>query len=254
VTSAPATLWVFDSADLRTNVMTASPPITIPTTGTGTPYPSTNVVSGLTGLVRSVTVTLSNLTHTYAGDLNVLLAAPSGDPVMLLGRAGGGSYLNNATLVFDDDAPAPIPAFGLTTGRYQPTDLADNDLPAPAPGRPYSTNLACLAGINPNGTWSLYVQDGASGDSGVIGDGWSLRIVTLQPAGPVVLAEARVESGVIQFTFSTERGRTYVIEWSETLAPDSWQPLQTVAGDGLTRTFHHACGNAAGRFYRLRRE
>ena len=33
-------------------------------------------------------------------------------------------------------------------------------------------------GIDPNGTWNLYVADGYSGDSGELAGGWSLSVAT----------------------------------------------------------------------------
>src|SRR5688572_18352725 len=53
------------------------------------PYPSSNVVSGLTGLVTSVSATLVNLTHPSPDDLDVLLVGPGGQTVLLMSDAGG---------------------------------------------------------------------------------------------------------------------------------------------------------------------
>ncbi|MFM6308461.1 MAG: hypothetical protein ACKPGB_09370, partial [Dolichospermum sp.] len=48
-------------------------PITIPDSGTSTPYPSTINVSGLSGNINSLKVTLTNLSHTWPDDIDVLL-------------------------------------------------------------------------------------------------------------------------------------------------------------------------------------
>src|SRR5690242_19590777 len=43
------------------------------------PYPSTNIVSGLTGQITTkVTVTLQGLSHTFPSDVSVLLVGPQG--------------------------------------------------------------------------------------------------------------------------------------------------------------------------------
>ncbi|MFM6671066.1 MAG: S8 family serine peptidase, partial [Dolichospermum sp.] len=52
-------------------------PITIPDSGTSTPYPSTINVSGLSGNINSLKVTLTNLSHTWPDDIDVLLVGPT---------------------------------------------------------------------------------------------------------------------------------------------------------------------------------
>jgi len=51
------------------------------------------------------------------------------------------------------------------------------------PPPPYGTNLAAMNGSNPNGTWSLFIQDDAVFDSGIISNGWILALTTANPVG-----------------------------------------------------------------------
>jgi uncharacterized repeat protein (TIGR01451 family) len=51
------------------------------------------------------------------------------------------------------------------------------------PPPPYGTNLAVMNGSNPNGTWSLFIQDDTVIDSGVISNGWILTLTTANPVG-----------------------------------------------------------------------
>jgi uncharacterized repeat protein (TIGR01451 family) len=51
------------------------------------------------------------------------------------------------------------------------------------PPPPYGTNLAVMNGSNPNGTWSLFIQDDTPLDSGVISNGWILTLTTANPVG-----------------------------------------------------------------------
>ena len=61
--------------------------------------------------------------------------------------------------------------------------------------------MANFSGLNPNGTWSLYVLDDNSGDGGYITNGWSLNFTNLSPVnqvadlGLVVVASPESHSG-----------------------------------------------------------
>src|SRR5262249_52663161 len=141
--------------------------IIIPATGTGAatgapsnPYPSNIIVSGISGTVSKVTVDLFNFNHTFPGDVDVLLVGPGGQKLLLMSDAGGGTDAVNANLTFDD-AAAPIGAT-VVSGTFSPTNIGTGDLfPAPAPAGPYPDpqQLSIFNGVNPNGTWSLYVVD-----------------------------------------------------------------------------------------------
>ena len=145
-------------------------------------YPSTILVSGFSGTVGKVTATISNLTHTFAPDVDVLLVAPGGQDSMLMSGAGGNAGVVNATLTFDDAAPSPLSDNSpLYSGSYQPANYAGPNLPGPAPAGPYPAAMSMFNGANPNGTWSLFVADHAAGDTGSIAGGWSLVFTTITP-------------------------------------------------------------------------
>ena len=46
-----------------------------------------------------------------------------------------------------------------------------------------------------NGVWSLYVYDSGEGDSGSIGNGWSLDVETITPVNQVADLEITASSG-----------------------------------------------------------
>jgi uncharacterized repeat protein (TIGR01451 family) len=157
--------------------------ITIPDSGLASPYPSSVQVSGAVGTLSKLTVTLFGLTHSFVNDVNVLLVAPNMQGVVLMAHAGNQSSLTNATLTFDDDVSARVPADGvINSGTYQPSAYEDIPDFSPAPAGPYGTNLISFAGIDPNGAWSLYVLDSQDGDSGVIAKGWKLQATTIVPS------------------------------------------------------------------------
>ena len=157
--------------------------IGIPSSGVAAPYPSNIVVSGFAGTVSKVTVALTNLNHTFPDDVDVLLVGPTGAKMILMSDAGGGLDVLNVTLNFDDTAPGALPdSTQIVSGTFRPTNFLTGDtFPAPAPPGPYGSALSVFNGLNPNGTWSLYVFDDASGDLGNISGGWNLTLIASAP-------------------------------------------------------------------------
>jgi subtilisin-like proprotein convertase family protein len=177
------------------NVFAASNPsaITIrdynsndPYEGRADPYPAVVTVSGIAEPVTRVTVTLTDLSHDFPGDIDILLVGPGGQSVILMSDAsdGGGAALQNVSLTFDDLAGQALPFNGvIQSGTYRPTNHAatacssDPDrFPAPAPAEPYGATLSVFNGVDPNGDWKLYVVDDCSSDGGSIAGGWSVNI------------------------------------------------------------------------------
>ncbi|HAZ43403.1 MAG TPA: hypothetical protein DCZ55_02685, partial [Cyanobacteria bacterium UBA11371] len=167
--------------DAPVNILPSrSQPISIPDFGGTSPYPAPITVSGVTGNITNLTVTLNNVSHTFPDDIDILLVGPGGQNVLLMSDAGGNADLNNVTLTFDDSAAAFLPnSSQITAGTYKPTDFETGDtFNAPAPAGPYGTALSAFNGSDPNGTWNLYVVDDFGGDSGSIAGGWSLNLTT----------------------------------------------------------------------------
>jgi subtilisin-like proprotein convertase family protein len=176
--------------------------ITINDAATASPYPSTISVTGVGASVVDVNGTLSGFSHTFPADVDVMLVGPQGQSVVLMSDVPRddpvcGSDAAGLVLTFDDAAPGPIPLdSALASGTFRPTNnetyvtncapAPDVDaFPVPAPSSPYGSTLAVYNGTDPNGTWSLYVLDDGGGDSGSIGNGWSLDITAPPPpSGP----------------------------------------------------------------------
>ena len=165
--------------------------ITIPDAGpsTSVPYPSNIIVTGLSGTISKVTLTLTNANLPQTGDYNFLLVGPGGQTFVFMSDAGGlFSPSTGVTLTFDDAAAGQLPSSGsIGSGTYRPTDYnVDAEVfPAPAPAGPYNTaaptGVATFAsvygGAAPNGTWSLYPLDDTGGGAGSVGT-WSLTFTT----------------------------------------------------------------------------
>ena len=181
-----ALVFALTAAPAQAAVFSNSGPITVPantSSGQSNPYPSAINVTGLTGAITNVDVTLTGASHTWPGDIDVLLVGPFGQSVVLLADVGGSTDINNVNLTFDDAALTAVPT-PIVSGTYRPTNLgAFNALP-PAPAGPYGTALSVFNGTVPIGTWNLFVLDDvAIVDSGSIAGGWSLDITT---NGPVI--------------------------------------------------------------------
>jgi uncharacterized repeat protein (TIGR01451 family) len=159
-----------------------------PASGPAGPYPSSNLVSGVTTYLSGVSVTVSNLGHTDVQDINMLLVGPGGQSSILMSHAAACNTSNfPVTITFDQNAGAPVPSIGsLVSGSYQPAEYnapVFTNVAHISP--PYNTNLSVFAGTPANGWWNLYVYDGGAGDYGAISNGWGLAITTITPVNQI---------------------------------------------------------------------
>lgn len=179
--------------------------------GPASPYPSTLQVSGGPASITGMVLSFRGMSHSFPGDLDILLVGPGGQSLLVQSDVGSG-----ADLVMDDYAIADTSgrAFNSDPIRaitYRPTDVSDSEtLPAPAPEGPYKrpaplgsdTLLSVFGGTNANGTWQLYIADDAGGDSGALFNGWclrfsdpTLRITEFRIRGPAGALDEYVEVG-----------------------------------------------------------
>jgi Ca2+-binding RTX toxin-like protein len=179
--------------------------IQIPAVGQAFPYPSDIAVTGLAGAISDVNVTLVEMNHGFADDIEALMVAPGGQTTVLIADAGGMATVVNDTITLDDSAQLVAPDSGGFVGglTYRP---ADYEMPGlepynpPAPPPPHGLTLSTSNGSNPNGTWSLYVFDDHFPASGQFSGGWRLNVTTsraLAPAGfpPAICAGKPVTIG-----------------------------------------------------------
>jgi hypothetical protein len=178
--------------------------ITIPpTVGNASPYPVSIVVSGLDPFTTDVNVSLNDYSHNFPDDVGVVVVGPTGAALKIMDGAGEDPNASGAFLTFDDaaasflsDTAAPV------TGTYKPTAYygPESVFPAPGPGAAYAipgpesggtaTLGSAFNGVNPNGTWNLFVRDFVNNDAGSIAGGWSLTITASAsqpaPGAPVI--------------------------------------------------------------------
>lgn len=148
----------------------------------GDPYPSVQSVTGVTGAVTKVTVTIKKFYHDQPNTVRMLLQAPDGTLVELMQGAGGATPItegNAVTFTFESDSVTPVPDPIVEGGAYAPTVTSGSSLPEFAPASPYSTDMTDLHGMDPNGCWALWVDTalGAT-DGGKIKLGWTIEFET----------------------------------------------------------------------------
>jgi subtilisin-like proprotein convertase family protein len=160
-------------------------------------WSDTRDVSGVSGPIGDVSVTL-NLSGGWNGDLYAYLVHDSGFAILLnrVGRdvgnaAGFGTAGMNVTLsdaavlggnIHSVSVPAPL-------GTYQP-DGRNIDPQTAAAGFNNPLNptalLSSFNGGNPNGNWTLFVADVASGDVTTV-QSWGLNIALVPEPSSFVL-------------------------------------------------------------------
>lgn len=154
-----------------------------------TPYGTAISVSGLSGSVSRLRLTLNGFAHTDPQDVDMLLVGPNGSGAIVFSDLGSSSSVTGLNITLDDTAGATPPS-PLVSGTFQPANFSGppDFFPFPAPPESYypTANLSSFNGISPNGEWRLFVTDARPGDSGSITGGWSLEIETVPvqpPAG-----------------------------------------------------------------------
>jgi hypothetical protein len=177
-------------------------------------------VHGLKGLTTRVKVKLDEFVSRGSNTTDVLLVSPTGQKMLLMSDVGASSIVQQqlplfaGTLIFDDSATSLLPqGLSYSAGTYKPTNYGGGDtLTAPAPAGPYqspapagqATLASTFNGLDPNGTWSLYIQNSRE----MLVNGWSLSFETVDcteiAVGPDVLPGATL--GVAYSTKLTAAG------------------------------------------------
>ncbi len=188
------------------------------TSGPASPYPATRTVSGVAGGITDVNVTIDGIWHERPDDLDLLLVGPHGQKVILMSDACGSLGVSGFGWQWDDEAAAPMPEGNGTnvcgTRFHRPANYGSGDVwPAPAPTGPYSTSLSAFDLTDPNGEWSLFVNDDAAGNTGFFTNRFQLQITTDTTAPNTVIDSGprkRTAKRTATFTFSsTEPGSTF---------------------------------------------
>ena len=172
-----------------TSVVTAAVAST-PLTNTCADAPSPTIdVPGILGYNYQITnVTITNIQHTWASDLDKFLIAPDGTSIELSTDNGGNTGLDVATnMVFNFNAGDPCATtWTSSASTTQPGNGMSPEnggtCPAFAPQFNFtcSINSATISGMPVDGNWTLSIDDDAGGGTGSFGS-WSITFAALAP-------------------------------------------------------------------------
>ena len=138
-----------------------------------------NIVVADNFLITDMSVSLNNLAHVWAGDLDAFIQKDAGPLIPLFVRIGGGTFGTssdfNGTYIMKDGGAsiwAAAAAAGggagvIAPGTYQPVTAANTA----------SSLMAAFGGQNAAGTWTLRITDTFAGaDDGSMGS-WTLTLI-----------------------------------------------------------------------------
>lgn len=177
------------------------------TSGVANPYPATKTFDTPDGqVIDDLNLKLTGFNHQHPDDVDMLLQAPTGQTVMAMSDACGGTDINTSfNWTFDDEALlsfADTTFANCTETSIKPADFDSppEEMPAPAPARPYGTTMSAFDGLQ-GGAFRLFINDDASGDTGYI-NGWDLTLTTRPAAatGFAATAVATAEGQTAQLT------------------------------------------------------
>jgi subtilisin-like proprotein convertase family protein len=135
-------------------------------------------VSGVGTVLRDINLQ-TFITHSCVSDLDIAIESPTGTVVTLSSNNTlcHSNVFNGTT--WDDSAVTPATDASYTNGVTSSPLIAEEALGA-------------FIGENPNGTWTLWVADEASGDTGSIAS-WSLSLNTIS-AAPTITVQTHTQS------------------------------------------------------------
>jgi subtilisin-like proprotein convertase family protein len=147
----------------------------------------TLTIGGAGSFLHSLKVTTA-ITHTYNGDLVITLTSPAGTVVKMSDRlAGGADDVFNGTQWFDKALDPNSPLNDAAAANYT---FATG---VPVPQLVVETSFDQLTGEDPNGVWTLTIQDAATIDIGNLAS-WTVEATTSIGGGGTVYCTAKANS------------------------------------------------------------
>ena len=79
----------------------------------------------------------------------------------------------------------------------------------------------------------------------------TVAMLSLPASGSVVILWPNLAGTNLVFYFATDAGKSYTIQYKDSLDDTNWQSAQTIPGDGTTNTYFAPVSDAEQRFFRL---
>lgn len=168
---------------------------------------SSIIVMPINGTIASISTTV-DITHTYIGDLKVVLASPSGSQAVLHSRTGGST--DNISATYSSNT---------------------------------HTGLGSLHGAQINGNWTLSVGDYAGGDVGTL-NSWTVAITYVPPPPSTPPSPTQPPSNTTVFMDDFESS-SFTAKWAETgegdwtISTSSAHSVPTAPGHASTNKVAH---------------
>lgn len=210
-----------------------STPFDVPDLGPATLYPSTIEVSGMDEYLSDIQVTFPFIF--YVGDyeeMEMLLESPDGQQFLLMSDVDLGPFFGLFTdLTFSLTAEQVIDRQTADSNNpFLPSDYGNtpDTIPAPGPGivDGLPKHLYPLEGINPNGTWKLYVYNSRENEvSGAFNEGWGIIITSsAEPVCPRPLSpnirEGSLTTDQVMIDWGSYTDNTYDLYFGPTPLPE----------------------------------
>ncbi|MCL4789575.1 MAG: hypothetical protein KJ070_22770, partial [Verrucomicrobia bacterium] len=87
---------------------------------------------------------------------------------------------------------------------------------------------------------------------GVVGHFSSYAVVTFQPLGELTITGPEASDGAFSFSFASQAGTNYTVQFTDSLQPVNWQTLTNLSGNGGLLQVSDAPLTNAHRFYRVK--
>ena len=134
--------------------------------------------TSLDGCLGIESLTIDSISHTFLSDLDLFLISPAGDTVELSTDNGGG-FDNLSNLTFTDTSTNDI------------TLQIDDIIPGFYATEDADGFAGLYNGQDPNGAWTLFIQDDAGGDDGIL-HSWSMSFVDHSPTPELLYSDTTI--------------------------------------------------------------